>query len=295
MINTYDFTIARPEYFKQLSVRDLLFLFYKCPQVERNLNLYTHYNEIIFTLSGKKKLNHRNRSWLLTDNTSLFVRKTAYNQEMVYTWEWEVLAFYFQDDFLQQVFKTYKPNLPLKNIPAPPTDMIIEINVSEATRAFFYSIVPYFTQPSPPAESLLELKFKELIFLILSDPANSSLLSYVNNMSERSKAPLHEIMEPNYMFNLSLSEYARIAQRSLASFKREFSEVYRTTPGKWLTQKRLEYAQVLLENSSKNVNEIAYESGFENSTHFNRIFKQKFGLPPLQYRKQKTLSLNGVE
>lgn len=294
MINTYDFTVARPEYFKQLSVKDLLFLFYRCPQDEPKLDFYIHYNEIAFTLSGNKILNHRNRSWLLTENTSVFLRKSAYTQELFYTSGWEILAFYFPDDFLQQVFKTYKQNLPLKNLPAAPTDLIIEISVSEAARAFFYSIVPYFTQLSPPSETLLELKFNELIFLILSDPANSCLLSYVNSISERSKTPLQEIMEPNYTFNLSLSEYARMAQRSLASFKREFIEIYHTTPGKWLTRKRLEYAQMLLDNSSKNVNEIAYESGFENATHFSRIFKEKFGLPPLQYRKQNSNTSNAV-
>ena len=53
------------------------------------------------------------------------------------------------------------------------------------------------------------------------------------------------------MFNLSVDEFARIAQRSVATFKREFSEYYHTTPGKWLTQKRLEYAKILLDTSKK--------------------------------------------
>ncbi len=93
-------------------------------------------------------------------------------------------------------------------------------------------------------------------------------------------------MEANYTFNLSLAEFARIAHRSLASFKRDFKESFDTTPGKWLTEKRLEYAKLMLNTSKKRINEIAGESGFENVTHFSRVFKDRFGLSPLNYRKQ---------
>ena len=231
------------------------------------------------------------KSWLLTNDTAFFVKKTAYNQERFWEIDWEVLCFYCPDNYLRQVFKEFRQQLPLKDIPAPSKDMILEINVNAVTRAFFYSIVPYFTQAVPPSESILELKFKELFFDILSNPANAGLLAYVNSLSDQHKPPLHEIMEANFNYNLSLTDFARMTQRSLATFKRDFIEIYHTTPGKWLTQKRLEYAQLLLNTSKKNVNEIAYDSGFENATHFSRVFKEKFGSSPLRYRK-KSLSLS---
>jgi AraC family transcriptional regulator, exoenzyme S synthesis regulatory protein ExsA len=286
MNNTYDFKVARPDIIKHLTVKDMLFAYYKCPQVDKVLHVFTHYNEIAFTLSGKKTLHHREKSWTLTDNTSLFIRRTAYKAE-TYDFEgWEILAFCFQDDFLRQVFREYRQYLPLKNLPPPPSDMLIEINVNETTRTFFYGMVPYFSQKIPPSESLLELKFKELLFNIFSDPANVDLLSYINSIDDQYKTPLWQVMEANYTFNLAIEEFARIAQRSVATFKREFHEYYHTTPGKWLTQKRLEYAKYLLYTSKKNVSEIADESGFENLTHFSRIFKEKYGLSPIYYRKK---------
>ncbi len=292
MINTYDFQVAHPDHFKQFNVKDLLFLYYRCPQEEKKVNLYTHYNKIIYVLSGKKLIQQHGKSWLLGEGSSFFIRKTAYNQERFYEAGWEVLCFYLPDNYLKQVFKEYRQHLPLKDIPVTPSDMLIEMNVNEATRAFFYSIVPYFTQQVPPSEGLLELKFKELIFNILSNPANSDLLAYVNNISNSYKPFLQEIMEVNYTYNLSLTEFARISQRSLATFKREFTEIYQTTPGKWLVQKRLLYAQLLLDTSKKNVNEVAYDSGFENATHFSRVFKEKFGLSPLQYRKRNPVLID---
>ena len=249
MYNTYDFKIARPDIIKQLAVKDMLFAYYKCPQVDKILHVFTHFNEIAYTLSGKKTLHHREKSWTLTDNTSLFIRKTAYKAEKYDFEGWEVLAFCFQDDFLRQVFREYRQYLPLKNLPPPPSDMLIEIKVNETTRAFFYSMVPYFSQKIPPSESLLELKFKELLFNIFSDPANSDLLAYINSIDDQYKTPLWVVMEANYTFNLTIDGFARIAQRSVGTFKREFHEYYHTTPGKWLTQKRLEYFIVRVSNT----------------------------------------------
>ena len=151
---------------------------------------------------------------------------------------------------------------------------------------FFYSILPYFNQSSPPAEGLLELKFKELLFNIFLDPANAGLLAYANNLMHMNKIPLWQIMEVNYMFNLSIAQFARMAHRSVSAFKKEFFEYYHTTPGKWLTQKRLEHARSLLETSKKTVSEVAFNSGFENLSHFSRIFKQKYGMSPLQFQSR---------
>jgi AraC family transcriptional regulator, exoenzyme S synthesis regulatory protein ExsA len=239
-------------------------------------------------------MHHREKSWTLTDNTSLFIRRTAYKAEKDFE-GWEILAFCFQDDFLRQVFREYRQYLPLKNLPPPPSDMLIEINVNETTRAFFYGMVPYFSQKIPPSESLLELKFKELLFNIFSDPANADLLAYINSIDDQYKTPLWQVMEANYTFNLAIEEFARIAQRSVATFKREFHEYYHTTPGKWLTQKRLEYAKYLLNTSKKNVSEIVDESGFENLTHFSRIFKEKYGLSPIYYRKKTNNTIPKTE
>jgi len=286
MDNVYDFRVAHPEIIKQLSVRDMLFAYYKCPQVDRVLHLFSHFNEIAFTLSGKKILHHRGKAWTLAEDTSLFIRRTAYTSEKYAFEGWEILAFCFQDDFLLQVFREYRPYLSLKNLPPPPEDMLIDIYLNETTRSFFYSMVPYFSQQVSPSETLLELKFKELLFNIFADPSNTVLLAYINSIENQHKTPLLQIMEANYTYNLTVAEFARIAQRSIAAFKREFREIYHTSPGKWLTKKRLDYAKQLLETSEKKVSEIVDASGFENLTHFSRIFKERYGSSPLQHRKK---------
>lgn len=49
---------------------------------------------------------------------------------------------------------------------------------------------------------------------------------------------------------------------------------------------RLEKAANLLVNSNCNIQEIVYEVGFINTSHFSKIFKLKYGLSPLEYKKK---------
>lgn len=282
--NTYDYIVNRPTEFKQLASKEILFLHYICPQVDQYLYLFNHFNQISFTLGGDKTFHHNSKSWTLTQHSTLFAKKTAWKQERGTT-GWEILAFYFPDDFLCSFFRENRETWKAKPLPEPSLDIFIEIKVNEVTRSFFYSILPYFSQQPPPSENLLELKFKELLFHILSNPENAKLLAYISSISDQHKPPLYEIMEANYHFNLSVAEFARLAQRSVTTFKRDFQEYYHTTPGKWLTRKRVDYGKLLLETSNKNIKEITYDSGFENTTHFSRVFKESYGLSPIHYRK----------
>ncbi len=288
MINTYDDITAHPDTFRQLSVRDLLFVHYRCPQIERFEQLYNHYNQFTFSLKGERILHQGEKSWKVTPQTSYFQRKTAYVQEVTDAVGWEVLVFHIPDEFLNQFADEFMDNLSTSKLPKLTTDMFIKIDLNEVTRTYFYSMLPYFTQKIPPSEKLLELKFKELLLNILSNPSNKQLLTYILHLSDDIKTPIWQVMEKNYTYNLTLKEYARISSRSLTAFKREFFEYYHTTPGKWLTNKRLTHARTLLNTTKQSISEIAFNSGFESIPHFSRIFKEKYGLSPLQFRKNQT-------
>jgi AraC-like DNA-binding protein len=93
-------------------------------------------------------------------------------------------------------------------------------------------------------------------------------------------------MTKNFQHDLQLEEFASLCGRSLSAFKRDFKNLYNQTPGKWLNEKRLEYAKALLLTTDMNVNEICYESGFRNSSHFNKTFKDKYEITPKQFRLQ---------
>lgn len=88
------------------------------------------------------------------------------------------------------------------------------------------------------------------------------------------KINIEDVMINNFQYNLKISEFAILSGRSLSAFKRDFQSQFRTTPSSWLKNKRLEYAKELLLENNLNINEICYEIGFINSSHFIKAFKK---------------------
>lgn len=84
---------------------------------------------------------------------------------------------------------------------------------------------------------------------------------------------------------MTLDEYARLSGRSLSTFRRDFKEIYGAPPGRWLTQRRLDFGRYLLEKTDKSVTEVVLDCGFKNTSHFSRAFKKTYGHPPLQHNK----------
>jgi AraC-like DNA-binding protein len=151
-------------------------------------------------------------------------------------------------------------------------------------------MMPYFESGQQPDNALLQLKFRELILSIADNKENEELLSYFNALlQEPHNVSMERVMEDNFCFNLKLEDYAKLTHRSVSAFKRDFAKIYDISPGKWLLEKRLTYALHLLSNLGKSVSDAAFESGFENASHFSRSFRDRFGFPPTGV-KQKVLN-----
>ncbi len=287
MINYYDLLKNNPDNFKQFSCKELLFLNYDCPVKEKKVAKWSGHNYIYYVLTGQKKFHTPGRSWSLQSGTAVFVKKGACIVEQFFNEPFCIVAFIIPDSFIK-VFMQENNNLSMIDTKEEAADdLVIPIDADEIMKAFYDSVLPYFSSDSKPPENLLELKFRELLLNIIRNPSNKEVIAYMQSLVKRSESSLEHVMEMNYPYNLQLEAYAHLSGRSLSSFKRDFQQIYHTTPGRWLLQKRLQYAGMLLATTNKPVSDITLESGFENIAHFSRVFKEKFGTSPLQYRKHR--------
>ena len=46
-------------------------------------------------------------------------------------------------------------------------------------------------------------------------------------------------------------------------------------------------ARSLIRSTSLSIEKIAAQVGYQNAEHFNRLFRKKYGLTPVQYRNRK--------
>ena len=73
--------------------------------------------------------------------------------------------------------------------------------------------------------------------------------------------------------------------------RRRFTELFRRVTGRtWhdhVQHLRLEHAKRLLVQTDKHVIAVAFECGFDDLSHFHRVFKQVERCTPLEYRRRR--------
>jgi AraC family transcriptional regulator, exoenzyme S synthesis regulatory protein ExsA len=284
MVNLYEVLKKFPGLSRQLTCKDLLFTQYDCPQTTRKERFYLQSNVIIYVISGRRVFHKSKKTWDLREDTCVFLKKGTHVSEREEGEGWCVMTFFIPDHFLKQLINDNERKLQLSSLTEASADHIIPLVVNELSRSFFFSMLPYFTQVPPPPENLLELKFKELVLSLISHQQNRSLLSYLCNLRNDKYPSMEDIVQSNFTFNLTIEQYATLACKSVPTFKREFRKIFQDSPARWVTKKRLNLAKELLENTNLSVAEITFECGFENQTHFSRIFKEKIGMSPLKFR-----------
>jgi AraC family transcriptional regulator, exoenzyme S synthesis regulatory protein ExsA len=161
---------------------------------------------------------------------------------------------------------------------------MIDLTGDAFLKGFFDSLLPYVDRPEKLTTKIAEIKTREAIELLLQNSeANRKLLF---DFQEPHKIDLETYMNHNFKYNIPISTFAKLAGRSLSTFKRDFTKIFETSPEKWLQQKRLEQAHYLISKRAMRPSEVYLEVGFENLSHFSFAFKKTFGVTPSELTEQ---------
>lgn len=284
MFNLYNDIRKNPGHFRQLHCDEKLITVYNCPLEHKLEDTWSHYNYIVYVVEGRKTWHTADGSYDLKKGSCVFIRKGACIVEQFFEITFCFVLFFLPDEFIADVLRNR--SVPLRK-PDRQFGTVMPIENSVPVQSFFQSMTPFFDSGRQPDKALLELKFRELILTLAENSANTELLAYFCALLKQPGAiTLRQVMEENFRYNLKLEEYARLCAKSLSAFKRDFQKAYDTTPGKWLLEKRLQHARYLLQHLHQTVSEAAFNSGFENPSHFSRAFKQQFGMTPAETRQR---------
>lgn len=129
------------------------------------------------------------------------------------------------------------------------------------------------------------IKMTELIYLLISHDdccIKSKLLSNVDLAKEN----FEQIVFDHVFKDVSIEELARLSNRSLTSFKKEFRRHFQMPPHKWYIRQRLMHSRLLLISTSKSISEIGNDCTFPNTSHFIKLFKKEYQMTPATYRNR---------
>lgn len=86
--------------------------------------------------------------------------------------------------------------------------------------------------------------------------------------------------------NLSVETLSNELKCGIRQFYHKLKQITNKTPAHIIREYRLETARQLLFTTHFSIDEIMDKTGFNNRSTFYKLFSQKFGLPPRQYREE---------
>lgn len=118
-------------------------------------------------------------------------------------------------------------------------------------------------------------------------PASSGSLPRRKHKSLDRLKDILKYVETNYHEKITIADAAGICGFSESHFMKFFKTAMAVSFTDYLNSYRLTMAARMLASSSDSIANIAAETGFENLSYFNRIFKRKYGCTPTGFRAKR--------
>ena len=91
-------------------------------------------------------------------------------------------------------------------------------------------------------------------------------------------------MHSRYNEDITLETIAEKFDISIRSLNRRFKQATGKSPMQYLQQIRIENACELLKTSNLSIAEVAFSSGYPDSSYFSALFRKSISLSPREYR-----------
>ncbi|WP_332911951.1 AraC family transcriptional regulator [Algoriphagus boritolerans] len=130
------------------------------------------------------------------------------------------------------------------------------------------------------------------ILQVIADSSDCKLIAdaaYINTNKESEKdrmGHVYEYVMQNYQGKVTLEEAAQISNLSVSAFSRFFKSRVNKSFSDFLTDVRISHACKLLHETNLNISEISYDCGFYTLSNFNKLFKERIKMTPIQYRRE---------
>ena len=149
------------------------------------------------------------------------------------------------------------------------------------------NIKTYITDTLLKNEAPSVYTLKSCLYALCEEYLNAVELIEKDKTKTRTMANITDFIKNNYKENLTLADVANFLGYEYHYVSRYFGSVFNMSFKDFLNIYRLENAVRLLEETDKNLSEIAYESGFQSVRTFNHCFISNFKMSPSQYKKQQ--------
>lgn len=269
----------------KLKPSSCLIKYYDNESSVKNAKTVMETNVISFLLKGEKQIILPNQK-LSFDNSSFIVLKKGHyliSEKKSDIGEFKSILLFFDTDYLFSFYKKY--GLKIKKMETTKSFKLLEKD--SLLNSIAESLLPYLTSKSKISQDVSFIKLEEILLQIIKKNGSESLLFLFNDVFSDRDIKFQKTIEENIFNGLNVNELAFLCNMSPSAFRRHFIKIYKTSPAKWLTSKRLEKSAELLRSENNKASEIYLQVGFDSLSGFVQSFKKEFGVTPKQFQLQK--------
>ncbi|ALM08207.1 AraC family transcriptional regulator [Sediminicola sp. YIK13] len=143
-----------------------------------------------------------------------------------------------------------------------------------------------FTNNNKSKDVLLDLMIQELIVRLLQTKAKSLILSNTNQLfnDTRMGMVIKFIKENLTNKDITVDLLAKKAHMSASHFHKKFKNTLGISPIDYINSEKIKFSKKLIkEGRDFRLSEIAFKSGFNNTSYFNRQFKKHELITPTKF------------
>jgi transcriptional regulator GlxA family with amidase domain len=127
------------------------------------------------------------------------------------------------------------------------------------------------------------------VYALEIDRKSQSPFIMFNGQKKHDDEPIKEaqqFIESNITEKISVADLAYKYAIGRRHFERRFKKATNNTPIEYIQRVKIEAAKKQLESSGKNVTEVMYDVGYNDTKAFRMVFKKVTGLSPVEYRNK---------
>lgn len=267
--------------FESLKFRENTFVAFRSSQYPFSNQVYFEENTIIYILEGDKIFRSEKAEYRVQKGDLLFVKKDYSLFSESTNEDYKSLVFFIDSMAIKEFVNQNTDILRIDNSQKSPY-WVLRVSTGESFEKFIESVLSYFRVETRFLNQFLKLKAQELLLHLIDSDKNDNFKRFLLQNFSSDRIDLESVLNAFYLKNMTLDELAKISGRSLSTFKREFALKFGESPATYIRNKKLDYADFLLRNRLKNVEETARATGFESVSHFIQLFKSRFGVTPKQ-------------
>lgn len=214
------------------------------------------YHALVLRLCGSASFSHDNVR-LSTNTGDVLYMPADYYYNATYEEKNEILVIHFESDLVSKM-ENYHLNNP--HIISLLFRKLYDIWNDKADGYYFSAL-------SVLCEILENISLQQASVL-QSDTINSfeNAIEYMEKFYTQKDFSINKMIEKSYM--------------SHTYFRKLFCDKFNVTPAKYLTTKRVIYAEKLLSTGKYSIKEVAEMSGFSDVKYFSRVIKKEYGIAP---------------